>query len=178
MLFVKEYSFRGNHAERVLRLTTHLGNDKEIKIFDRNVDVYIIAPLIGFLYGRKAELDKSNAETKIFPEQLSNEQTTLQYNYRLIMLLDKKHEASFEERVNKAFRYYGNEGEQTILDEQLFEQYVRGGVDVLYEKLIENAITTEEYLKNLYDFLDEFDARYNDAVHTDSILELCRIAKK
>lgn len=68
MLFVKEYSFRGNHAERVLRLTTHLGNDKEIKIFDRNVDVYIIAPLIGFLYGRKAELDKSNAETKIFPE--------------------------------------------------------------------------------------------------------------
>lgn len=178
MLFEKEYSFRGIHAEKVNKLTAQFDSNGTAKLFTRNIDVYIIAPLIGFLYGRKVEIDKSNNETtKIFPEQLSKEQTNLKYNYQLIMLLDKKNDTSFDERLNKAFRYYGNDSEQTLNDENLFEQYVRGGVDVLYEKLIERAIKAEDYIKNLYDFMEEFSERYNAAVTSDSIFELCRLAR-
>ena len=54
--------------------------------------------------------------------------------YRLIMLLDKEHEADFNERINKAFRYY--DSEKAVVDEELFESYVRGGVDVLYENCL------------------------------------------
>lgn len=179
MLFEKEYSFRGIHAEKVIKLTAQFDEKSTSKLFASNVNVYKIAPIIGFLYQRKAELDKTpNGETtKIFPNELSNHLTDLKYSYQLIMLLDKKNEASFDERLNKAFRYYGNESEQTLADEQLFEQYVRGGIDVLYEKLIENAINPDDYLKNLYDFMEEINDRYNSVVTSDSILELCRLAR-
>ncbi len=175
-MFDKEYSFKGIHAEKVIRLTAQFDNNNSAKLFNRNIDVYVIAPLIGFLYGRRSELDKSNSDktTKIFPHQLSNEFTNLKYNFQLIMLLDNKNEPSLDERINKAFRYYGDKSQP---DEKLFEQYVLGGVDVLYDKLIENATLPDDYIKNLYDFMEEFDMRYNEAISMDSILELCKLAR-
>ncbi|MCL6442965.1 MAG: hypothetical protein K6T83_05845 [Alicyclobacillus sp.] len=178
MLFEREYSFRGSHAEKVIKLTAQFDKHSSARLFHRNIDVYIVAPLIGFLYGRKSEQDRSGSETtKIFPEQLYKEQATLKYNYQLIMLLDEKNEPSFDERLNKAFRYYGNESEKTLADEELYEQYVLGGVDVLYEKLIEGSTTPEDYITRLYDFLEEFNERFNDTVSNDRILDLCALAR-
>jgi hypothetical protein len=178
MLFQKEYSFRGSHAEQVNKLTSQFDSNGSAKLFNRNIDVYIIAPIIGFLYGRKSEQDKSGSDTtKIFPDQLSREQTVLKYNYQLIMLLDKKHEPSFDERVNKAFRYYGNNNEQTLADEQLYEKYAYGGVELLYEKLIEGATNPEDYITRLYDFMEEFNERYNESISDDKILDLCALAR-
>lgn len=173
-MFDKEYSFRGRHCEYVIKLTAEF-DAKKHKLFATNYDVYAIAPIIGFLYGRKAELDKSGDSTKIFPDKLMKEQQNLLFNYRLIMILDQKHESDFNERLNKAFRYYGSE--KASPDEELYESYVRGGVEVLYEKLIANATNEDDYLKNLYDFLEEFDERYNETVSTESIIDLCQLAR-
>lgn len=173
-MFDKEYSFIGSHAEKVIKLTADFDKSRN-KLFARNFDVYLTAPIVGFLYGRKADLDKGSENTKIFPDILMREQSNLKFQYRLIMLLDKENEANFDERVNKAFRYYGSDKAQT--DEQLYEQYVRGGVDVLYEKLLSNVTSPDDYLKNLYDFLEEFEDRYNHAVSTESILDLCQLAR-
>ncbi len=175
-MFDKEYSFIGTYAEKVKKLTAQFDNNSSAKLFNRNIDVYIIAPIIGFLYGRTAELDeKSNETTKIFPEQLIKETSVLRYNYQLIMLLDLKNEPSFDERLNKAFRNYGSPAASS--DEQVFESYVRGGVNVLYEKLIENTKNIDDYTKNLYDFCEEFHERYNERVSDDRILELCSLAR-
>ena len=175
-MFNKEYSFTGIHADKVKKLTAQFDKDSTAKLFSRNIDVYIIAPLIGFLYGRKEDIDKSHSDTtKIFPEQLIKEASNLKYNYQLIMLLDEKNEASFDERLDKAFRHYGRVNNES--DKQLFEKYVRGGVDVLYEKLIEEANSTEDYIRNLYDFIEEFHERYNEAVSSDIIMELCALAR-
>ena len=171
-MFDKEYSFRGRHAERVNKLTAKF--DESTKLFERNFDVYIMAPIVGFLYGRKADIDKSTDETtKIFTEMLMKEKPNLMFNYRLIMLLDKNNEPELEKRIDKAFRLY--EKEEAKPDEELFEQYVRGGVDILYEKLIENANSPEDYIKNLYDFMEEFDDRYN--VSAEGISDLCSLAR-
>lgn len=177
-MFDKEYSFRGIHAEKVAKLTAEFDKSGN-KIFARNYDVYLIAPIIGFLYGEKAEIDKEGDKTikptKIFPDILMKNKDDLLFNYRLIMLLDKNNEPNFEERVNKAFRYYGsNEANE---DELLYEKYVRGGVDKIYEKVFENAKGTEDYLKNLYLFIDEIENRYNSTIDKDSIIDLCRLAK-
>ena len=174
-MFDKEYSFRGIHADRVNKLTSEFENDN--KLFARNFDVYRLAPIIGFLYGRKAELDKSSdSATKIFAEILIREQTDLIFNYRLIMLLDEKNEPNLDERINKAFRYYSSEKAKD--DELLFEQYVRGGVDVLYEKLIESANNSDDYINNLIDFLEDFEFRYNKSISIDTIINLCHLARK
>lgn len=171
-MFDREYSFRGRHAERVNKLTAKF--DESIKLFERNFDVYIMAPIVGFLYGRKADIDKSSDETaKIFPDILMREKQNLMFNYRLIMLLDKSNEPELDKRIDKAFRLY--EKEESKSDEELFEEYVRGGIDVLYEKLIESAKVPEDYIKNLYDFMEEFDDRYN--VSAERISDLCNLAR-
>lgn len=173
-MFDKEYSFKGTHAEKVIKLTAEFDRNKN-KLFSTNYDVYIMAAIVGFMYKRKSDIDKGTETTKIFPDKLIKEQSDLIFTYRLIMLLDSDNEANFEERVNKAFRYYGSD--KAVQDEQLYDQYVRGGVDVLYEKLISSANSEEDYLKNLYDFMEEFDNRYNQSILTENIMDLCRLAR-
>lgn len=172
-MFDKEYSFKGKHAEKVIKLTAKF--DDKNQLFNRNLDVYIMAPIVGFLYRKKATLDNGET-TKIFPQQLTGAADDLIFNYRLIMLLDKNHEANLEARIDKAFRFYGSE--KAKADEELYEEYVRGGVDVLYEKLIESSRNTDDYMKNLYDFMEEIDERYNQNIDADHIKELCSLAKK
>lgn len=173
-MFDKEYSFRGRHAEMVRRLTAEFDSQHH-QLFARNIDVYMVAPVIGFMYNRRADLDKGPESTKIFPEQLLNERNTLLFVYRLIVLLDKDHEPGLDERIDKAFRYYYTE--RAIPDEERFEQYVRGGVEVLHEKLLTDIRSQDDYLQNLCDFLEEFDQRYNQAIPIDSILSLCNLAR-
>jgi hypothetical protein len=172
MLFSGDYSFRGTHAEKVIELTAPF-DDRGNKLFSRNLDVYLLAPIVGFLYGRKSDLDVSGKNTNILYDAMSKETTTLWFNYRLIMLLDKDYEQDFNQRVEKAFRYYGTDKAKN--DEELYESYVRGGVDILHEKLIASATRPEDYLKNLYEFLEEFEERYGQ--NSDEILNLVQLAK-
>ena len=58
-------------------------------------------------------------------------------------------------------------------DEARFDSYVRGGVDVLYEKLIEGVSSPDEYVTRLYDFIEEFQEKFNDEISSDDILKLC-----
>lgn len=172
-MFDSEYTFRGIHAERVNNLTREFDNAGH-KLFSRNFDVYLLAPVIGFLYQRKAPVDQ-NPEykpTKIFGDILMKNIDDLMFNYRLIMLLDKIYEPNLERRIDKAFR-----GENTDDDKNLYESYVRGGVDVLYEKLMMDVSNPEEYTVRLYEFLEEFDERYNQDIDMETILELCRKVK-
>jgi len=173
-MFDKEYAFKGSHAEKVIKLTAKF--DDKNQLFKRNYDVYKLAPIVGFLYQRKALPDnESQQTTKIFPEILMNNKDDLLFNYRLIMLLDKKNEPDIEKRIDKAFRNYSSD--KSIDDEKLYDEYVLGGVDVLYEKLINNTTTSDVFLSNLYDFMEEIDERYNQSIDSNQIEELCKLAK-
>ncbi len=110
--------------------------------------------------------------TKIFGDILMKNADQLMFNFRLIMLLDKKYEANDEKRIEKAFK-----GNNTTEDEQRYEQYVRGGVDVLYEKLMEGVNNANDYAIRLYDFLEEFDERYNQTIDIDTVLSMCQKIK-
>lgn len=148
------------------------------KSFDSksNVDVYTNAPLIGFLYGRTADLDDlKNPETgQIYNQNVMGDRVIysgdeLQYNFWLIMLLDANYEPDEEKRIDKAFRHYG----QDPADEERFDSYVRGGIDVLYEKLVEGDSTPEAFANRLYEFIDEFNDRFNSEISSNDILQLC-----
>lgn len=167
-MFNKEYFFHGRHAERVDKLTSKFAENANTKMFQRNLDIYMLAPLVGFLYGRKADIETGMDRT-INYAQMSYEKDKLIYIYRLIMLLDDKYEPNEEKRIDKAFKYFDTD--EAIEDEKLYDSYVRGGVDVLYEKLIESG---DNYLYNLYDFLEEFDDKYNCQTTTEDILNLAR----
>ena len=175
-MFDKQYRFRGIHAKRVDELTSIFDSDSKAKFFDRNVDVYTNAPLVGFLYGRRAEIDDTkNPETNqvynqnVMGDRVIYSQEDLIFNFRLIMLLDKEYEPSDEKRIDKAFRHMGEDPE----DEARFDSYVRGGIDVLYEKLIEGVSGSEEYVTRLYDFIEEFNEKFNYELSKEEILKLC-----
>lgn len=172
-MFDKQYRFTGSHAEKVNALTAIFDNDSKAKLFERNLDVYINAPLIGFLYKNKSAKDSNSdiSPQNIFPEQMINASDKLKYILRLILLLDTEYESDETKRLDKAFRNFGQEE-----DLALFDQYVLGGVDILYEKLIDGASDPSEYIGRLYDFLEEFNDRYNSDVSNEKILALCRSA--
>ena len=141
----------------------------------RNVDVYTNAPLIGFLYGRMADPDDTkNPENgqvynqNVMGDRVIYSQEELMFNFRLIMLLDQNYEPDSKKRIDKAFRHMGEDP----ADMERFDAYVRGGVDVLYEKLIEGANNPGDFVMNLYSFIGEFDERFNSSVSSDDILKL------
>jgi hypothetical protein len=174
MLFEKDYYFKGTHAKKVNELNIEFDSDKH-KVFEFLHQIYQLAPIVGFLYQIKAEQNNDgNLDKAILFSQISNYRDIFQFNYQLIMLLDEENEPDFERRVDKAFREYGTEKAKS--DEALYESYVRGGVDKIYEKIIENASSPDEYLKNLYNFMEEIHERYEKS--SESITNLCQLARK
>lgn len=175
-MFDKQYRFRGIHAYKVDRLTAVFETTSKAKLFSRNIDLYVNAPLIGFLYGRTAELDntKNPATNEPYNENIMGDRVIysaedLMFNFRLIMLLDKEYEPDENKRIDKAFRHMGKDPN----DEARFDSYVRGGIDVLYEKLIEDASEPEDYVSNLFEFVEDFQDRFNSDVSVDEVMKLC-----
>lgn len=173
-MFDKQYRFKGRHALRVDQLTSVFDELSKAKLIDRNVDVYANAPLVGFLYGRTAELDNTkNPETgqvynqNVMGDRVIYSSDELQFNFWLIMLLDANYEPDEEKRIDKAFRHMGEDP----ADEERFDSYVRGGIDVLYEKLIEGANEPEAFVNRLYEFLTEFNDRFNSEIDKNEILK-------
>jgi hypothetical protein len=86
---------------------------------------------------------------------------------------DNKYESDIDKRTEKAFRDYDTD--KAKFDEELYESYVRGGVDILHEKLIQPSLHAEDYIMNLYNFMEEFENKYGQS--TDEILDLVLLAK-
>ena len=175
-MFDKQYRFKGRHALRVDKLTAAFESETNAKLFERNIDVYTNAPLIGFLYARTADLDneKNPENGQVYNENVMGDrvmlsQLELEFNFRLIMLLDVNYEPDKDKRIDRAFRSYGADP----ADEARFDSYVRGGVDVLYEKLIENAHGPDDFVTRLFEFLEEFQERFNSSISNEDILLWC-----
>lgn len=174
-MFENDYVFKGKHANMVTRLTSEIDSETKFKLFDRNVDVLIIAPIVGFLYGRTARRDESvqtDNVKKINYQQMSNESDNLKFNYQLIMLLHNKDEIAIEQRLNRAFRYTKDSPE---IEEcyKIYEQYILGGIEVLDEKLLVDATNVDDYINNIYNFINDYNDRYNKTISEEDILKLC-----
>lgn len=170
-MFDKQYRFTGTHAQMVSDLTSVFDESSKSKLFDRNLDVYINAPLVGFIYKRKGtkNFDSEIADQSIFPEQLIKNYDTLEYVFRLILLLDEEYEPDEKKRLDKAFRYFGkNEN-----DLKLFDEYVLGGVEFLHEKLIAGANKPDDYVHKLFDFLDDFNEIRNKGLTSEDVIKMC-----
>lgn len=171
-MFKKQYRFTGTHANMVNELTAVFDETSKAKLFEHNYDVYINAPIIGFLYKRKGTKNTNSdiADQNIFPEQMINNSEQLIYILRMILILDSEYEPNQEKRLDKAFRELGKDEN----DLALFDAYVLGGVEILYEKLIEEASGIKDYVNKMYDFIEEFHERFNDEISNQNVLELCK----
>lgn len=175
-MFDKQYRFTGTHAKMVEALTAVFDESAKAKLFERNLDVYINAPMVGFLFSRKGvkNTEGDTPNQNIFPEQMINNSDQLKYICRLILLLDTESEHDEEKRLDRAFRNFGHSEN----DLALFDAYVLGGVEVLYEKLVDGVSDSSEYIDRIYDFVEDFHEKFNTDLTNETILELCRASNK
>lgn len=158
-MFDKEYVFYGKHAQMVKKLAGKLSPDTG-KIFDTNYDVYALAPIVGYLYGRKSAINKDiEDDTKVFRDKIMSEKENLMFDFRLLMLAYKSDTLTEQDKIELAFRSENNDEVRKPYDE-LFNSYVLGGVEVLYEKIFGDADAVEGYIFNLYNFITEFNEKY------------------
>lgn len=141
--------------------------------------------LFGMIYGRKSSVDNNTSiiPIKINYQQLTNRSSSIDYNKELILLLNKKDSIDVNERINKAFRYiYGNKEEYQLKKTECeieYLEYVLGGVEVLYEKIMENnkPRDIDEYLDNIFEFISEVRERTSSAMSDDELYNLCLSAE-
>lgn len=166
-MFDREYVFYGKHAEMVKKMTAKLSDEIGRGFFDTNYDIYHVAPLIGWVYKRRGEIDKNGENTKIFPDKMLKEKNDLLFNYRNIMALHFG-DRSTEEIMNIAFKLDYNEEARKEYDE-IYNSYVLGGVEEMYEQIFlkDNADTVEDYIQNMYEFLEELNMRLYGVMDED-----------
>lgn len=132
--FKKEFQFQGKHAKMVEELWNKDNYSKTF--FRRLIDLYILASIIGFRMNRKEVVDTSGNEVKsIFPEQLLREKETLDFIMQMIIMLEASEKESPADCIYKAFRGAETKEDYDCLY-KLFNDYVRGGVEELYERLV------------------------------------------
>lgn len=171
-MYDKMLTFKGKHAIYMKQLTAPFSEDISVGIFKRNLDVYLLAPIVGMAYRRCAAVDGGEDFTRIHAEQLIGESANLEMNYRTILLLHDKDKLDAETRITRAFRY-DEDSEKRKEGDDIFESYVRGGIEVLYEKLIAPSKQMEDYYTNLFHFVMEFDEKWKDCYSVEEISQLC-----
>lgn len=149
-MFARDYEFQGKHAEYARYLKD------EIKVFERFIDVYMNGAIFGLFEGRKAEIDSlSNQRAAILAAVFIKEKPKCEFIYRLVMLLDKSTGLTEEERIDRAFRDDTDE-KAMKKNMELFNSYVLGGVEVLYEKFSENCTTEADIIDRVNEIAEDF----------------------
>lgn len=157
-MFNKPYEFKGKHATYIRFLSASTQRlDKEAKIagiFDAAADIYMIAPLIGTAYNLRSPVDNSIQDSyTIFGDAIINRQVSLEAVYRLIMLSEKSIDLSSSERIERAFK------DDEILENvnanvELFHEYMRGGIEWLYEHINEGTTPQDDYLEKVKELVN------------------------
>ncbi|MGL4547741.1 hypothetical protein, partial [Eubacterium aggregans] len=113
----------------------------------------------GLLYSRKAERDStSDDRARIYADAFARERSNCVFLYRMVMLLDKSIDIPAEKRINRAFRYdtQPEKAEEFKQNMNLFNDYARGGIELMYEKFTDGCSTREDYLNKTYEIITTF----------------------
>jgi len=170
-LFEKTYTFQGKHAQYVKDLKDHAN------LFDRYLDVLILAPVLGFLTGNKSKLESGNQSAKVFAEQIIKESDKLEFNYQLITILDEEFCPDKTDRINRAFRYKSGEDYEESLEN--FNKYIRGGVEYIHGKIFDKDIdiktySQDELIENMFRLIEEyqkdFSEKYDSGIDVGDLL--------
>lgn len=156
MMFTSDIVIKGKYATylRYLSQKTEKNDHKEkvAGVFERHIDVYMAAAMIGVTYGLKAEEDNSSSDTtKLFADVVNREQDNLITIFRIAMLVDNSSHLTADEKIERAFKE-----PDTLENMKLFQSYVRGGLEWLYDQFTTGATTKDEYLAKIYEIVDNF----------------------
>lgn len=182
-MFENDYTVYGKHATYLKFLAKKNARDEDpenptaAKLFERYIDVYMNAAVFGLLYNRLAKRDTSSDDrARIYADAFVNERENCVFLYRMVMLLDKTTELTSEERIDRAFRYDSQpeKAEEFRRNMDLFHDYVRGGVEVMFEQFTDGCQTQDDYLSKTYEVMSMFRDEINGISFESELAKLIR----
>lgn len=170
MIFEKDIIFSGKHGYYMSLLC---GEGME-KVFARNIDLFMVAPLIGYTKGWFEEPEKIEQEPDIKrtinTSQLISESRALEAIYQLVTLCDQTSKHSVEEKVNLAFRIphsvNAEDKEKQAEAIEVFMKYCRGGISYIYQEVKNEAFNFSDELENMRKLIKDYELYQKDTVNS------------
>lgn len=171
-MFDSDYVFRGKTATYAKFLSKDKGAEKEDRanVFDRIIDVLMIAPLVGVAEGNciSEEEDPNSDKSTVQYATIHTYENQLKFIYRMVMLANPLSQNK-DDKISQAFRHDADP-DSANPNMKIFNGYVRGGVEILYE-YFKDADTfkkeedKKDYLaKRMVAFVDQYQNEINDAL--------------
>lgn len=183
-MFESDYTLQGKHATYLKFLAKKNARSDQgadgpatAKLFERYIDVYMNAAVFGLLYDRTAKRDtESDDRARVYADAFIGERDNCVFLYRMVMLLDKTTELTPEERIDRAFRYDSQQdkAEEFARNMELFHDYVRGGIEVMYEQFTDGCQTEDDYLSKTYEIMTTFKKELEGISYADEIKKLIK----
>ena len=164
-VFNSDYVIYGEHATYAKFLCKERLIEREdgVNVFDRVVDLLMVAPLVGICKGRYVPQRDTTSENKndkstVLLAQIDNEKRNLVIIYRLVMLANPLSSGTDKDKVDQALRF------DSVPDSQnpnmdIFDGYVRGGIEYLYESFrnapLNSGNKKEWIIGQMYDLVRE-----------------------
>jgi hypothetical protein len=163
-MYDKEFSFTGKHAIMIEDLTkypykTSSGASSSRFVFKTNIDVFLVAPLIGVLFDRKADKDPSTQNTKIFGDQFKSRYNDIEFLIKLVILTFKDEHMTSNDKIELAFKGYYDSVKSDYI-RKTFEFYLLGGIEYLHEMIIQDTKSIDEVVRKFEIFNDIFQDNY------------------
>jgi len=165
MMFENDYTITGKHATYLKYLAVKNSKEDEdattssARLFERYIDVYMNAAIWGVLYSKKSERDSSSDDrARVYADAFANERDNCVFLYRMVMLLDNSVDLTPNERVDRAFRFdtQSEKAENFRKNIELFHDYVRGWIELMYEHFTDGCSTRDDYLNKVFEVVTTF----------------------
>lgn len=170
-MFTENYDFTGKHEQMARALTSVFDTETGSKIFEFAIELYITAAIIGVYYNRQAEKDPGKQGYRVMAEQFQHHYNDCMFVFKLVQLNANSRAASTIDRTNNAFKY-SEQNEEYEVNYHEFEKYVLGGLEILYEKLMNPASKRySDYEESLKKFIEEFHDGHEEPVDNDEPLD-------
>ena len=168
-MFERDITLTGKHATYVKYFRD------DAKLYARYIDVYMNGAVFGLLHNRRAERDSGSATASILADTLQKERSRCVLLYRLAMLLDETSGLDTQERIDRAFRDDADDAspDKLVANMELFNSYVRGGIEEMYEQFIDgHGTTADEYLDRAMDVMETFKDELDGVDFSDKLESL------
>lgn len=163
------FKFLGKYADIANAL-------KKAKVVSHFWKILCIAPIIGVLEGRTSSNGKSSEESAtVFSEQMNDYYDEIIFAFRIVMLLNPV--KTLDEKKEDAFKYYckvdDEEKNKRVKDNfDLFKAYLFGGLDVLYEELLEGNIDNNNNIKDREEYFRKSSKYIKKLCKSEEIIKL------
>ena len=164
-MFEKDIIITGTHASYIKEMKEVAG------LFARNLDIYMLAPIMGFLNNRKGQKNNEGGEkSTIQAQQLSNVKEDCELIYRLIILLDED-DIDKDERLNRAFRYDSDVEKKKEFDNamEIYNEYVLGGIEYMHETFVAGCVEVDDYTTKIFEAASDFQDEINELDYSEEV---------